>query len=159
VHLTSYAPLFAHAEGWQWTPDLIWFDNLKAYGTPNYYVQKLFATNKGTNILSIRSGNENVTGQGNLYASAVWDKVTKEIVIKIVNNSDQVQSPEIQIVGAKKINRKASVIVLKSELNTVNSFDDPSKIKPEELTIELKGKMIKPGLAPYSLSVIKIKTL
>src|SRR5690606_11326663 len=25
VHLTSYAPLMAHSEGWQWTPDLIWF--------------------------------------------------------------------------------------------------------------------------------------
>ncbi|HKZ38561.1 MAG TPA: alpha-L-arabinofuranosidase C-terminal domain-containing protein, partial [Chryseolinea sp.] len=37
VHMASYAPLFAHAEGWQWTPDLIWFDNLRSYGTPNYY--------------------------------------------------------------------------------------------------------------------------
>ena len=43
VYMASYAPLFAHAEGWQWTPDLIWFDNLRSYGTPNYYVQKLFA--------------------------------------------------------------------------------------------------------------------
>ena len=48
VTMCSYAPLFAHSEGWQWTPDLIWFDNLKSYGTPNYYVQKLFSLNKGT---------------------------------------------------------------------------------------------------------------
>ncbi|HZI25296.1 MAG TPA: alpha-L-arabinofuranosidase C-terminal domain-containing protein, partial [Chryseolinea sp.] len=27
VYMASYAPLLAHAEGWQWTPDLIWFDN------------------------------------------------------------------------------------------------------------------------------------
>jgi alpha-L-arabinofuranosidase len=60
VHLTSYAPLFAHAEGWQWTPDLIWFDNLNAYGTANYHVQKLFANNKGTHTLSVKNGNENV---------------------------------------------------------------------------------------------------
>ena len=40
VAMASYAPLFAHAEGWQWTPDMIWVDNLRSYGTPNYYVQK-----------------------------------------------------------------------------------------------------------------------
>ena len=34
VTMCSYAPLLAHTEGWQWTPDLIWFDNLKSFGTP-----------------------------------------------------------------------------------------------------------------------------
>ena len=28
VRMATYAPLFAHVEGWQWRPDLIWFDNL-----------------------------------------------------------------------------------------------------------------------------------
>ena len=36
VRLASYAPLFAHLDGWQWTPDLIWVDNLRVFGTPNY---------------------------------------------------------------------------------------------------------------------------
>ena len=43
VRMASYAPLFAHIEGWQWTPNLIWLDNLRSYATPDYYVQKLFA--------------------------------------------------------------------------------------------------------------------
>ena len=47
VRMASYAPLFAHVDGWQWTPDLIWVNNLQVYGTPNYYVQKLYSTNKG----------------------------------------------------------------------------------------------------------------
>src|SRR5699024_4346219 len=51
VVMASYAPLMAHVDGWQWTPDLIWADNLTSYGTPNYYVQKLFSTNKGTHVL------------------------------------------------------------------------------------------------------------
>src|ERR1035441_4932646 len=37
VRMASYAPLFAHIDGWQWKPDLIWTDNLRSYGTPNYY--------------------------------------------------------------------------------------------------------------------------
>ena len=53
VTMASYAPLFAHVDAWQWTPDLIWFDNLRSYGTPNYYVQKVYATNQGTHLLPL----------------------------------------------------------------------------------------------------------
>ena len=28
--MSSYAPLFAHVDAWQWTPNLIWFDNLRS---------------------------------------------------------------------------------------------------------------------------------
>ncbi|MEI9921096.1 MAG: alpha-L-arabinofuranosidase C-terminal domain-containing protein [Bacteroidota bacterium] len=150
VHMASYAPLFAHAEGWQWTPDLIWFDNLSSYGTPSYYVQKLFSTNKGTTILSIDNKSE-------LYASAVVDKNSKEVIIKIVNASDKAQSPQLQINGVK-LNSKGELITLKSTPDDVNSFSDPSKIIPVTGSLDVKSKNVKIDLAPYSLTVIKIKT-
>jgi len=53
VRMASYAPLLAHVDAWQWTPDLIWFDNLRSYGTPDYYVQKLYATNIGKRIAPV----------------------------------------------------------------------------------------------------------
>ena len=53
VHMATYAPLFAHVEGWQWRPDAIWFDNLRSFKSVSYYVQQLFAMNKGTNVLSL----------------------------------------------------------------------------------------------------------
>lgn len=55
VCMASYAPLFAHAEAWQWTPDLIWFDNLRAVPTPNYYVQKLFSHHRGDVLLAMET--------------------------------------------------------------------------------------------------------
>ena len=160
VHMASYAPLFAHAEGWQWTPDLIWFDNLRSYGTPNYYVQKLFSTNKGTTILPITSGNENVSGQKGLFASAVWDKNTKELIVKIVNTTDKAQSGDVQVSGSKKIASKGIVTVLKSDdLTKVNSLDDPRSLSPSDEPLAIKGKTIKVNLAPYSMTVVKVKTL
>ncbi len=54
VRLASYAPLFGHADAWQWRPNLIWADNLRAYGTPNYHVQSLFARNRGDTILPVQ---------------------------------------------------------------------------------------------------------
>lgn len=61
--MASYAPLFAHTDGWQWTPDLIWVDNLRSYGTPNYYVQKLFSNYKGTHVVPLLLNNEVVAGR------------------------------------------------------------------------------------------------
>jgi alpha-N-arabinofuranosidase len=158
VYLSSYAPLFAHAEGWQWTPDLIWFDNLRSYGTPNYYVQKLFSINKGTHLLSASINNEAVAGKNNLYSSAVLDQNTKEVIVKIVNASDKVVHQQIQLTGSRKILVDALLTVLKSEeLNGMNSLEDPSKIKPADRTIKSKGKKLTVDLAPYSLSVVKFK--
>lgn len=149
VHLASYAPLFAHADGWQWTPDLIWFDNLNSYGTPNYYVQKLFSNNKGTHALPIENKSE-------LYASSVLDKNSKEVIVKIVNNSDKAQFPQLQLNGAK-MGSKAEIVVLKGTLDDVNSLGDPSKIVPSASSMDIKGKTMKLELAPYSLTVVKVK--
>jgi alpha-N-arabinofuranosidase len=159
VHLASYAPLLAHAEGWQWTPDLIWFNNLESYATPNYYVQQLFSVNKGTHGLSILSGKDKVVGQNGLYASSVWDKNTKEIIIKIVNATDQEQTQDIQLNTGKKLNGQGTVIRLKSEnLQGVNSFQSPSTIAPVTESMAIKGKKVKAVLPKKSLTIIKIKT-
>jgi len=41
---------------------MIWVDNLRSFGTPNYYVQKLFSTNTGTHLVPIKRDNAAVTG-------------------------------------------------------------------------------------------------
>lgn len=53
VAMASYAPLFAHVDGWQWTPDLIWVDNLRSLGTTDYQVQKLFSLHKGNTVVPV----------------------------------------------------------------------------------------------------------
>jgi alpha-N-arabinofuranosidase len=157
VYLTSYAPLFAHVDGWQWTPDLIWFDNLKSYGTPNYYVQKLFSTNKGTKLIPIYSGGQPLIGQNEIYASSVVDENAKEIIMKIVNAGSDAKPVDISIKGAKRISRDAKWILLSSnELEAVNSIDQPMKVSPVESGLTFKGKNVALTLPPYSLSVIKV---
>jgi alpha-L-arabinofuranosidase len=161
VHMCSYAPLLAHAEAWQWTPDLIWFDNLNSYATPNYYVQQLYSTNKGTDLLTITSGKEKtvLTGQDGLYASAVYDKTTREIIVKVVNASDKAQSAAVNLSGGKKPAGDAQLITLTSnDLEAVNSFDDPAKIKPVTSAAKLSGKKVALNLQPHSFTVIKVKT-
>ena len=51
VRMASYAPLFANGAAWQWTPDLIWCDSLHAVPSIDYYVQQLYAKNRGDVVL------------------------------------------------------------------------------------------------------------
>lgn len=158
VNMASYAPLFAHAEGWQWTPDLIWVDNLRSYGTPNYYVQKLYATNKGTNVVPMLMGNEAIAGQDSLYATAAIDQAAHELILKVVNASGKELKKDISIEGVKKIQTTGKHIVLKGDyLNEANSFSEATAISPVEQNIRIEGKKLHMPLAPYSFNIVRIK--
>ncbi|HQE34055.1 MAG TPA: alpha-L-arabinofuranosidase C-terminal domain-containing protein [Flavobacterium alvei] len=157
VHLTSYAPLMAHAEAWQWAPDMIWFNNLEAYGSANYQVQKLFSLNKGTDLLNITKDGKPLTGQNNLYASAVKDANTKEIIVKLVNTSPTPQEVAIDLKGSK-LESKGTVITLTSpNLADENSFETPQKIIPTTSEYKLKGEKAQMNLPAYSITVLKLK--
>ena len=54
VRLAATAPLFNKERDdslYRWTPDVIWFDNDSVWFTPTYYVQSLFPSNLGDELL------------------------------------------------------------------------------------------------------------
>ncbi len=157
VNLASYAPLFAHIDGWQWTPDLIWVNNLQSYGTPNYYVQKLYSTNKGTNVVPALMDGKAVTGQDSLYVSSVIDKNTGDVIIKVVNASVNAINKTIAITGTKKLSNTGTVTVLKSNLlQAVNSFAAPQMVSPVTATVAVKSGKLNAALPANSFSVYRI---
>ncbi|SFE92830.1 alpha-L-arabinofuranosidase C-terminal domain-containing protein [Spirosoma endophyticum] len=162
VNMASYAPLFAHADGWQWTPDLIWVDNLRVYGTPNYYVQKLYSINKGTNVLNLTQENSPLAGQDSLYASAAWDKATNEVILKVANVSNKAQVRIIQLDGVKKLAANGKLTLLKNNvLDAVNSFENATNVSPveQQIAVDVKKKALSLTLAPRSFSVVRVKVL
>ncbi len=136
VHMATYAPLFAHVEGWQWRPDMIWFDNDSSFRTASYYVQQLYAHNKGTNVLPLTMDKKAVTGaegQNGLFASAVLDKERNEYIVKVANTSDESQELKINFAGLKKKDNVKKVVVqtLSSDDPLAdNSLENPDRVKP-----------------------------
>jgi alpha-N-arabinofuranosidase len=53
VVMNCYAPLFVNVNpgGRQWAVNLIGYDALTSFGSPSYYVQKMFSTNRGDVVL------------------------------------------------------------------------------------------------------------
>jgi alpha-N-arabinofuranosidase len=158
VNMASYAPLFAHVDGWQWTPDLIWFDNLQSYGTPNYYVQKLFSTNRGSQVVPVTMDNEVLAGKDSLYASACIDKTTNELIIKIANTIGAEQAVSFNLEGLNTANSKAIQTVIRSDdMNGVNSFEQPMAIVPVMKVVDVINKTLSVNLSPNSFTVIRLK--
>jgi alpha-L-arabinofuranosidase len=157
VYMTSYAPLFAHVNRWQWTPDLIWFDNLTAFGTANYQVQKLYATNAGSSTLSIKSNGENLTGQQELYATAAFDAKTNEVIIKLVNTSATNKALELNIKGLAKTALGNSIILTDKDLKNFNTIGKPNKFIPIESTLSVSNGKTLVNLDGYTFQIIRIK--
>jgi alpha-L-arabinofuranosidase len=157
VKLSSYAPLFGHMDGWQWTPNLIWFDNLRSYGTPNYYVQKSFGTNLGGIILPVLVDGSSKNGQGDLFTSASLDHRTGEVILKVVNAAPASRSVRINLAGAKQIGKTGRAIVLASpDLKAENSFEEPKKVAPVERPLSVSSSEFSFTLAPYSLTILRV---
>ena len=150
VHMATYAPLFAHVEGWQWRPDLIWYDNLRSVRSVSYYVQQLYGLYKGTHVLPLTMDKRAVTGaegQDGLFASAVVDKDKNQYIVKVANTSDKAQSILLTFDGMKKkaaLTAGRCIKLASPDLDKDNSLDAPSAIVPQEsaLTVEAQGARV-----------------
>ena len=150
VHMATYAPLFAHVEGWQWRPDLIWYDNLRSVRSVSYYVQQLYGLYKGTHVLSLTMDKRAVTGaegQDGLFASAVVDKDKNQYIVKVANTSDKAQSIQLTFDGMKKkaaLTAGRCIKLASPDPDKDNTLDAPSAIVPREsaLTVEAQGAQV-----------------
>lgn len=157
VNMASYAPLLAHVDAWQWRPDLIWFDNLRAVGTPNYYVQKLFANYKGTNTVPVLENGKVLTGQDSIYASATIDAVKKQLLLKVVNASSTSRPYKIQLEGGTTTKEAAVQQVLTAaDKQAINTLDEPSMVAPRQQKLAVTRNTASVTLQPSSVNVFVI---
>jgi alpha-N-arabinofuranosidase len=156
VRLASYAPLMANVNAWQWTPDAIWFDNLRSYGTPNYYVQRVYASNVGTRIVPVTPHSPSGPESAGLYSSATLDEGTHELIVKVVNDTAADRPAEIRI-GGLRASGTATVTTLESpDLNAENSFERPTFVAPEISRMEVNSADVQVHLGAYSLTLFRL---
>ena len=165
VHMATYAPLFAHVEGWQWRPDMIWFDNLRSVRTCSYYVQQLYALNKGTNVVPLNMDGKpvaGVEGQDGLFASAVWDAESGCYIVKVINTSNKPQPVELSFAGLGKKESLAdgTLTTFHSDNPDLdNTVDNPTAIIPVESKITIEGNTLKTEVGAKSFAMYKFKKI
>ena len=152
VKFASYAPLLARIGYTQWNPDLIYFDKSEVYPTVNYYVQKLFCSNRGNlyweKVVS-------VDGKEYPSASCVQNTETGDVIIKMINNTNNSVTATIKVpvCGLKS---HAELVTIKGNKDDQITKGNPNVIKPQISTIDISSTD-KYDMPPFSLSVIIIK--
>lgn len=160
VSMATYAPLFAHVEGWQWRPDMIWYDNLRMFKSCSYYVQQLYSLYKGTNVLPLTMDGKVVAGdedQNGLFASSVINKNNDEIYIKIANVNKEDQDVKINLKGLKNAVEARCITLTSKNPTDENTLDNPEKITPKESSLQLDGNRLQTTIPASSFCVIIVK--
>ncbi len=164
VHMATYAPLFAHVEGWQWRPDLIWYDNLRMFKTVSYHVQQMYACNKGTNVLRMTMDDQFIAGQegqDGLFASAVLDQPSNTVIIKVINTSKTAQPLSINLKGMKGERTAETLTLTCADMDAENTLDEPNKIVPVAGTVACeaakKNTVLNDNLPAMSFRLYKVQ--
>lgn len=160
VHMATYAPLFAHVDGWQWRPDLIWFDNLRTFRSCSWYVQQMYSCNKGTNVLPLTWNGkavEGAEGQDGLFASAVLDKEANTVIVKIVNTGDQPREISLNLAGLKGAHAATVTTFHADNLDGENTLDEPTKYVPATQEIQLSAPAASVTVGAKTFAMYKIQ--
>ncbi|MCM1283524.1 MAG: carbohydrate binding domain-containing protein [Muribaculaceae bacterium] len=121
VIMTCYAPLLAKINHNQWQPNLIWFDNNNVYGTPSYYIQKMFSEHTGDTAVKTQC----IDSDLKISASTVGNK----LFVKVVNVSDTDKIIRIETDCNTKC---VHIIEMYAEPDDENSLSDPTNIVPKK---------------------------
>ena len=155
VRMASYAPLFAHADAWQWTPNLLWTDNLRTLRTPNYHVQSLFARNRGDRILPVALTGL-PAGAERLYASSSLDAATGEVILKLVNATPQAAVTTVELTGVRQLSRGTLTVLQADNLEAMNTGESPDRVVPRETAFSPAGTKFDLTLPANSFTILRV---
>jgi alpha-L-arabinofuranosidase len=91
-----------------------------------------------------------------VYAVAGRDEDSGDVVLKLVNPTDDATAVAIELAGLTDVAREAKAIVLSGEPDDVNSIEQPNHVAPREATVNLSGSKFEHTLPPNSLTILRI---
>lgn len=160
VVMSCYAPLFGRTGHQQWQPDLIWFDNHSAYGTPSYYVQKLFANHVGDVLVETRISEDGETLSGlakiagkSLQVSSTLSENGLRLYVKLVNLADTPK--EVRLCPDQPISH-CTFHEIAAGLEAVNSHETPENVSPRVSEPLPRDGSLLLTCEPYSVNVLEL---
>ena len=178
----SYAPLFVNVNpgGMQWMTDLIGYDTISSYGSPAYYVQQMFSTHHGDNVLAIsEQGVPNrawtpPAGRGRaqtpppapmpqqvplVFFNATRDSKTGTIYVKVVNRGATPQPVKVAITGTSAVQPTGKIATMAAgSPDDTNSITEPRKIVPVTSNVNGLSASFTRDFPPYSISVLELSS-
>ena len=159
VIMTSYAPLFARKNATNWNPDMIYFDNERAYLTCSYYVQQLFGQSAGQyyygDCVSFEGDAPGVCQpQEDVHygQSVVLNAKTRRLFVKLCNASADAKKAHIDL-SRFSLKKQATKTVIAGNAEDENNYE-AQPIAPVKSQFKAQKKFSL-DLAPYSMVMLE----
>jgi alpha-L-arabinofuranosidase len=97
VIMASYAPLFCNANHKRWPVNLINYDSRRVFGIPSYYVQQMFAQNRGDVVLP--TAVETSLTEGGIHGAAgvgTWNTQAEFKDIRVTRDGETLAAPDLK---------------------------------------------------------------
>ena len=91
------------------------------------------------------------------FCQTGYDEQTGELVIKVVNGTDQSYTREFDIAGAERIEPRGRVITLSGNANDENSFEQPTKVAPKQGRFDQFGQHFAYTFEPMSFTIMRVR--
>ncbi|WP_261715133.1 LamG-like jellyroll fold domain-containing protein [Streptomyces sp. ASQP_92] len=155
VLMESYAPLFSHVRDNTWATNLIAYDALSSYNSPSYYAQQLLLTRRGTIVLPTA-----VRALPGLNVVTTHDPGARRIHLAVVNTGGTARRTAITLQGVARTEASAAVVVLAgASPQATNTLTDPLAVRPRGGTVNGVAPTFTATFAPYSVTVLEVRTL
>ena len=172
VIMNCYAPLFTRVNpgGSQWNTDLIGYNTLTSFGSPSYYVQKMFFNARGDQVIpvariipqtipTVKSAQETLPNpEEPLFACASKEDVSGDIILKVVNVFGVDQTMTVELTGAN-IHSVATGEVMAGEPGDINSVNNPFHTVPRRFIVTDASAKWTHTFPGNSITVIRFKTV
>jgi alpha-N-arabinofuranosidase len=155
IIMASYAPLFINVNptAAQWTPDLIGYNALSSYGSVSYWMQVMFSSYLGPQVVDTSMANAGPR----VFASVTRNPSEHKLYIKIVNADSKAKTIHISLDGASRVASSATLVTLTAKTpNAMNTIHDPRAVVPTKRSISISGSRFEQTFAPYSINAIEL---
>ncbi|MGH8021256.1 MAG: alpha-L-arabinofuranosidase C-terminal domain-containing protein, partial [Opitutaceae bacterium] len=156
VKLAAYAPLFGRHGYAQWTPNLIWFDATRVYGTPSYHVQKMYSLHRPDLALPVKVDYAADQSVPPVFAAAGRDEKTREVVLALVNPHAAPAPVNVHLNGGGRWSEKATATILSGDPADENSLDRPNAVEPRTTFIEIPSPDFEYTIAPHAFVILRL---
>lgn len=92
-----------------------------------------------------------------LYASAVHDEKSGDVIVKVVNTAATPLETEVKLAGAKKLTNPRAIVLTSDNPNDENTLDEPTKVVPRPQPVSASGPVFKHSFPGNSLTVLRVK--
>ena len=151
---TMYAPIIVNENASNWYTNMLGINAVGSYGSPSYWVQQMFSTNRGANVV----GSQLSAGSGlRQVVTATKTKKGTTFYVKIVNFSSQQQSAKITLDGVTSLDPTGTLTMLTSpDANARNTLTSPQAVVPTTSTVKMAGLSNRVSVPGKSVIVLKV---